>query len=304
MSGDGGLVKAHGHHPRAAAHAPKGKWGAISGAINAFFYEHEIAWESFMIVLAIVFVSLGFVPDWTELSPQALETVFRIEDVITAIFVLEFVIRISAAPSKLNYLRGRWLDLLALLPAIRFLRMARGLRVLRLLRLLVLFRLFASLDRVTGDLKVMSARTGLQWALFLIVVVMIIGAEVMYVAEQGINPNLHSYWDAIWWAVVTLATVGYGDIYPVTVLGRVIAMVLMVLGVGLWAMTAATLAAHFVAPVKSSDPAIHELKKKLDHIDELTETELVILRVSFLAVTKERLERRKHAVHQDAGRRE
>jgi len=78
----------------------------------------------------------------------------------------------------------------------------------------------------------------------------------LYAAEHGINTAMDSPFDALWWGIVTLSTVGYGDVYPVTPEGRLAAMVLMVLGIGLFSAITATVTSYLIAtgqPAETSD---------------------------------------------------
>jgi len=253
---------------------------AVADAINAFFDRHEIPWEIFMMLLAVVFVAIGFVPQ----SPLLLYADLG----ITAFFVLEFAVRFSFAPSKKGYLKRHWIDLLALLPAIRFFRVFRTFRVLRLLRLLVLFRFFASADRVRGHIKGIATQNGLHWVLIAIALVMLLCAGIVYLAEAGHNPAIDSFDDALWWSVVTVTTVGYGDVYAITGVGRIFSAVLMIVGIVLWAMVTGSVATYFFYIKRSKNPAIEELKDKLDRLDELGDRELAVLRASFDAILMSR----------------
>lgn len=253
---------------------------AIADTINGFFERYEVPWEIFMMSLAVVFVVIGFIPESPFLTHLNLS--------ITAFFILEFSVRFFAAPSKRGYVRGHWIDLLALIPAIRFFRLLRVARVLRLMRLPVLFRFFASADRVRGHIKGISIQNGLHWVLVAIAVIMLICAGGVYLVEAGQNPAIDAFDDALWWSVVTLTTVGYGDVYAITGIGRIFSAVLMTVGIILWAMITSSIATYFLSLRKAKDPTIEELKQKLDRLDELSDREIAVLRASFDAILMSR----------------
>jgi voltage-gated potassium channel len=192
----------------------------------AFIARHEAAWELTFAALAVVYVVIGFVDE----SPG----VQTVDLVLTAVFATEFVSRLAASYDRAKYLRGHWIDALALIPSIR------GVRVLRLLRLLRLVRAFAGVARALNTLERAANHRGLVWLLAAWSAVMIMCSIALYAAENGVNEAIASPLDAMWWGITTMTTVGYGDVVPKTPEGRVAATVLMVLGIGLFSAVTAT----------------------------------------------------------------
>lgn len=152
----------------------------------------------------------------------------------------EFASRLVAAPSRSAYLRGHWVDLIALIPT------TRGTRLLRLLRLLRLVRAFAGVYRVLLHLEAVTRHRGLAAMFAAWLAIMVVCSAALYVAEQGVNAAVENPLDALWWGIVTLTTVGYGDVYPVTTEGRIAAAALMLLGVTLFAGITATITSYLV----------------------------------------------------------
>lgn len=184
-----------------------------------------------MAALAIGFVVVGFAAEEADAS-SVLPTV---DLALTVIFVAEFATRIIASLDRLAYVRGHWIDALALVPSVR------GFRLLRLLRLLRLVRAFSGVYRAMGNYERLARNRALLLLLMVWLAVMAISSISMYAAENGVNEAVSSPLDALWWGIVTLTTVGYGDVYPVTGEGRVAATVLMVLGIGLFSVITATM---------------------------------------------------------------
>jgi voltage-gated potassium channel len=207
-------------------------------AFNGWFVTHEVAWELAMAALAIVYVALGFVVD--ELTAERPE-IAAAELALTGIFAVEFGARILAARSRTGYLRGHWIDVVALAPPIR------GARVLRLLRLLRLVRAFAGIYRAGMHLQGLARHKGFAWLLIAWFGVMVVCSAWLYIAEHGINKTVDNPFDALWWGVVTLTTVGYGDVTPVTQEGKIAAMVLMLLGIALFGAITATITSYLMS---------------------------------------------------------
>jgi voltage-gated potassium channel len=208
---------------------------APARGLDAFARRHEVAWELAFAALAIFFVALGALPEDTP-GLEALEWA------ITGIFAIEFFGRLLTSGDERGYLRAHWIDVVTLIPPVR------GLRVLRLLRLLRLLRAFAGVARALGHVERIARHRGLLALLTAWLGVMVITSMGLYVAEVGLNEAVTSPLDALWWGVTTMTTVGYGDVYPVTAEGRLAAMTLMILGIGLYSAITAVVTSVLIAP--------------------------------------------------------
>jgi voltage-gated potassium channel len=129
----------------------------------------------------------------------------------------------------------------ALIPA------ARTLRVLRILRLLRLVRAFAGVYRALGHAGSLANHRALQTIVLSWLAVMVICCAAIYFAERDVNPAIASPFDALWWGISTMTTVGYGDVYPTTAEGRIAASALMLLGIGLFSAVTAIITSVLVA---------------------------------------------------------
>ena len=173
-----------------------------------------------------------------------------------AIFTVEFLLRFWSAPEEnlaISHFKQRkkwffsadgWIDIITLVPAYInfFVPIDLGIfRLLRLLRLLKLTRHFNALRLILNVIK--NEKNALQAVVFILIILIVLAAGGMYVVEHHAQPqHFGSIPQAMWWAVVTLTTVGYGDVTPVTVAGKFFAAMMAVLGVGLAALPAGILA--------------------------------------------------------------
>lgn len=200
-----------------------------------------------------------------------------LETVSIAIFSVEYMVRVWVSvdnPKYGNGWRGRLqyilspmavIDLVAILPA--YLSMffnidTRILRVFRLLRVFKLSRHFAVLG-VLGTVLRNESKVLLS-AIFVMVILVVLSASGIYVVERNTQPEVFgSIPSAMWWATVTLTTVGYGDVVPVTVAGRLLGVVITVLGVGMAALPAGIIASGFTAELARRRESYELTAKKM-----------------------------------------
>jgi voltage-gated potassium channel len=148
-------------------------------------------------------------------------------------------------------LRAHWLDaaiVVVTVPA--YGRLLSSLRLVRLVRLLRLVRAGVLVSRALQAERRLTTASAFRFAalatIFLTVIAGAVHAEID-------TRDFHSFWDGVWWAVVTVTTVGYGDIYPSTVAGRLVAMVLMFVGIGFLAVLTAMIASQFVKTDRAAE---------------------------------------------------
>lgn len=207
-------------------------------------------------VLAVMAESIA----WIRTGYGVWLTWFEVFSVV--VFVTEYVLRLwscTVSPQYRHSVTGRIrfaltplaiVDLVAVLPALLLLT-GVDLRFLRILRLARLLRL-AKLGRYSKALQAMgqvlrNKREELVLALLLMVMVLVVASSLMYMAESESQPDAFSSIPAtMWWGIMTLTTVGYGDVYPVTALGKITAAVIAIAGVGLFALPAGIVGSAFV----------------------------------------------------------
>ena len=187
-----------------------------------------------LMILAFAMVPLLAAPLFWNLSPRSDALVLVLDALIWALFAADLVVKVAVAPDRLRYIKLNWLDVLVVLVPF-----ARPLRLVRVI-------LYGS-RAYRGVIRLVRADFLLVYAIGL---VLLVATGITFV-EKGRHSEINSFSDALWWAVATVTTVGYGDIVPVTHVGRALAYVLMIGGIGIFGALTANFASILV---RSDDP--------------------------------------------------
>jgi voltage-gated potassium channel len=218
------------------------------------------AYEMFILVLTLLSLAIMvmLVVPMSEATHKAL-TVY--DNVICFVFLGDFALRLKRAPTKRQYFIGErgWLDLIGSIPSFGLVPFGAILRLARLSRLARVMRLLGGQKKKEITADVLAHRG--QYAAFITImaasVVLVVASIVVLAFESGsADANIKTGGDALWWAIVTLTTVGYGDKFPLTMGGRITAMFVMFSGVGIIGALASILASFLVAP---SEPETAEV---------------------------------------------
>lgn len=204
-------------------------------------------YQLFMLLLcAYSLVSLSL-ETFIELPTAEVAVLDAIDNVICGIFLLDFIIGFGTANNKLGFLTWGWIDLLSSIPVVDVFRAGRVVRLVRILRVLRGIRL----ARILGQYLQKNRADGTILAvIFVSILLLVLSSVAILQVEQVEGANIKSGSDALWWSIVTMTTVGYGDRYPVTTVGRIIASVLMVSGVGLFGTLSGSITSWILNPVE------------------------------------------------------
>lgn len=199
-----------------------------------------------------------------------------LEWILTIIFTLEYYLRIYCSPSKRKYIFSFYgiIDFFSIFPAYLSILIpaTQTLTVLRVLRALRIFRIFNMQKFVHESMKMMnilrrSAKKILIFSLFMLVAAIILGS-VLFMFESNVNPALTSIPRAIYWAVMTISTVGYGDITPVTTIGQVLSTFVMLLGYSIIAVPTGIMAGETIREYRRGGNAEPDGSEPNDDADD------------------------------------
>jgi voltage-gated potassium channel len=234
-----------------------------TSALSRFF-------DRLMTVLILASVVIVFAGTF-DLQPETRRVLFVLESIASVVFTVEYVLRIvtadflhpecGAIASRIKYIASPMaiVDLVAILPF--WLPMLlpgtmlgiRALRLVRLLRIFKLNRYFAAM-KMLGEVMA-SKKSELLCSMFVLGILMLVSSLLMYSAEHDAQPEVfRNAFSGLWWAVATLTTVGYGDIYPITGLGRVIGAFIAFSGLAAVAIPTGIITAGLTEKISGNKP--------------------------------------------------
>lgn len=213
----------------------------------------SVAYNLFILILTLYAIFIVLLLLFANVAPSTYQTLLSIDTFICLVFFIDFGRQYLRADSKIDYMkRTGWLELLGSIPAVpllRFARLARLISVLQELRKKPFRQMLIELrhDRAGAAFLFVS--------IFGLLALTLVSILVLAFERNAPGANIDSLNDALWWAIVTTATVGYGDYYPVTNPGRMLSIVLMTFGIGIFGLLASSLASWFLAAQTAEEKA-------------------------------------------------
>jgi len=208
-----------------------------------------------LILLSVITFSVETLPD---LEPDTRFLLRIFETFSVVVFSIEYILRIYVSDKKLKFIFSFYgiIDLLSILPfyvALGIdLRSLRALRFLRLFRILKLVRYNRAMNHFNAAIK--SAKEEILLFIMVTLILMYFSAVGIYYFENEAQPeHFSSIFDSLWWAIITLTTVGYGDVYPITVGGRVFTFFILMIGLGIVAIPTGIISSALTRSVDKKD---------------------------------------------------
>lgn len=218
-----------------------------------------IIFESFMFVLVLVSLFFAFSNN---------ETFVKLDWGIWFIFVVDYTVRLMRSENKWTYFKQHPFELIAIIPFDSIFRAARIVRLFRIMRLIGIGSRY-----ITPVYKLLKTN-GLDKILIVaLILLFIIPIPIVF-----LEPSIETFTDALWWAVVTTTTVGYGDISPETPLGRILAVILMLVGIGIIGTFTSAITSFFnEKEIKNHEKQFLEILKTIEEIDLLTKDDIELI---------------------------
>lgn len=215
--------------------------------------------------LSVVLLVLLAVDTMVALPAEIHAVIQKADTIACLVFFCDFCARLLRAESKLAFMKWGWIDLLASIPNVDVLRWGRLVRVLRVLRLLRAIRSVHRVLDLTLKNKVQAGAVTLAGAAFLLI---LFSSVSILIFEVGTDANIKTGEDAIWWSVTTMTTVGYGDRFPTSTEGRIVGMILMIAGIGVFGALSGIVASMFLRGRQGERSRTDEILERLKSLEQ------------------------------------
>ncbi len=259
------------------SHAELGRMGELKRTFMDALYAPRTEIGIFvMIVLSIVLLVVELsMPSsgerrssWVTGMGQEAGWFFWLDVGFSIFFLLEYVLKLWVAPRKWYFIKTHWIDLLAILPVLRIFRIGKAVRLLKLFRLLRILRIGRIMHQRASSLSSEMQRRSAENMIVVVYLLfsLLFGTLGVLVFEKGTNPGFETLGDGLWWCVVTLTTVGYGDISPQTVGGKVVAAIIMFIGLSFYALLTGLLSTIIIERTKRSEAEGMDIASLTQHV--------------------------------------
>lgn len=227
--------------------------------------QNELDAFNLVIIILSFYVLFALIIDtFFKLTPEVSKILAYVDNGICFIFLYDFFRRFTRAENKLLFMKWGWIDLLSSIP---FLDIARAGRLLRLIRLLRILRAFKTSHQLINHVFRNRRQGALSTALMIAIMMLIFSSIAILQLETDPNSNIKNAEDALWWTIVTMATVGYGDKFPVTTEGRLVGAAVMIVGIGLFG----TFSGYIASWIGGNNNNTNNNTQQSDESDQTTE---------------------------------
>lgn len=227
-----------------------------------------LAYDTIFCILALVVVYIAI----CEITTGQSKLQHDIDSIITMIFIVDYFARLIFANNKKSFIKTNVLDLVAIFPFNSLFKFFRVLKFLKILKILKFAKISAYIGRLYKHISFFLDINGLKYMIIICIMCILLGGVAIHFVEEM------SFTDGLWWSFVTATTVGYGDISPVSLYGRIVAAILMLVGIGLISSLTSTITALFFEKHDVKKDAKSEIIKtiqgQLDNFNSLTDEDI------------------------------
>lgn len=228
--------------------------------------------EAIIIVLIITDLFLLILMTFIKLPPSTVNLIIEFDLLVCIVLFIEFIIKMRNEENKLRYIRKNWVDIIAMIP-VDFLAVITSdyvglIRFIRIMRIARLARVFVLLRKGQKNVLDFLRKTKLVHGAIIFLFILSAGTVSFFLLEHSSNGDVDSFDDALWYVIVTITTVGYGDISPSSVGGRIAGAIIMIAGVFFMSLLTASLASIMIEKEtkEEADKTLEEMKFQMDEM--------------------------------------
>ncbi len=242
------------------------------GAIDALDDKIKQVLDAIIIILIITDLFLLILMTFINLPPLTVSMIIDFDLFVCIVLFFEFIIKMRNEESKLKYMRKNWIDMVAMIPVDFLLAVTADyvglIRFIRLVRLIRLVRVFVLLKKGQENIVDFLRKTKLVHGAIIFLFILSAGTVSFFLLEHSSNGDVDSFDDALWYVIVTITTVGYGDISPTSVGGRIAGAIIMIAGVFFMSLLTASLASIMIEKEtkEESDKTLEEMKSQMENM--------------------------------------
>jgi len=216
-----------------------------------------IVFDAFFLFITVIF----------NLRLGSLQTIATFDAVVVLFLWVEYLFRVNEQDNKWSYIAYQWSDILAIIPFDYLALVSFGVAlpltlIFKLLRLVRIVALLRFSRRIEKEVLAFAEKTRLIYGFAIYLLVIIVGAFLFFFIESGVNPNVGAPDDALWYMIVTITTVGYGDVVPYTGLGRIIGVVAMISAILFASLVTATTTTALLEKFRAEREKLTETSKE------------------------------------------
>jgi len=236
--------------------------------LNRFMGSREVKKITDAVIIGLTLLDVILLTGiiFVQVNSETYQLIVLFDLIVVFILASQFVHRLYQADDRVKYLKNNWFDIIGMVPEILLAGYSGIFRYFRLIKILSLLR-----RNIVGLFDYIE-RADLEYGVITLIFVIISGAILFYFFEYGVNPSVNSLDDALWYILITITTVGYGDIYPHTVGGRFATLIIIIGGLAFVSYAAFKITGLFFEQTEDKETVMEKrlesLDKKIDRLQE------------------------------------
>lgn len=230
------------------------------------FQKLALAYDLFMALVIIMAITITIASFKYGVELFNNQYIYYLDSFAVLLFNIDYWGGMILCEDKKAYFKRNFFDLFSLIPVNQAFILFKGFKLLRVLKFLQLFRVVGSLLSIKDEVKRFLKLNGFSYVLSFTFATIILGSIAIYFVEKG--KTVETFYDALWWTIVTTTTVGYGDISPQTGGGRIIAVILMFIGIGFIGTLTGSITSFFTEKLRENREAQKKEESSLISLDK------------------------------------